>query len=55
MLSARLDPREEDLVRYVIAAALFAFFLGWDLLYNHGEYIARGVRVLLQAVHWIGV
>jgi hypothetical protein len=55
MLFARLDPREEDLVRYVIAAAVFAFFVGWDMLYNHSENIARGVRVLYQAVHWIGV
>jgi hypothetical protein len=55
MLSARLDPREEGLVRYVIAAAVFAFFVAWDMLYNHSEYIARGVRVLYQAVHWIGV
>ena len=42
-------------MRYVIACAAFAFFAAWDLLYNDSEYIARGVRVLYQAVHWIGI
>jgi hypothetical protein len=42
-------------MRYVIVAAACAFFLAWDLLYNHSEYIARGARVLIHAVHWIGL
>ena len=51
----RLDPEEEDLVRYVIVIAAFAFFLIWDLLYNESEYLARGVGVLYHAAHWLGV
>ena len=42
-------------MRYVIVAAACAFFLAWDLLYNHSEYIARGVRLLYQAAHWVGL
>jgi hypothetical protein len=55
MLPAGSIREREGLVRYVIVAAAVAFFLAWDILYNQSEYIARGVRVLYQAVHWIGI
>jgi len=45
----------ELLLRYTIAAAIVAFFLAWDILYNQSEYIARGVSLLYKAAHWVGL
>jgi hypothetical protein len=42
-------------MRYVVVAAACAFFLAWDLIYNHGGYISQGVRMLTHAFRSIGL
>ena len=42
-------------VRYVIIAVTCALFLAWDLIYNHSQYIAQGVRMLNHAFRAIGL
>ena len=33
-------------MRYVIVITACAFVLAWDLIYNRGDYIEQGVRML---------
>ena len=42
-------------MRYVIVAAACGFFLAWDIVFNHSEYIERGVSLIHQAARWAGV
>lgn len=42
-------------MRYVIVAFAGAMFLAWDLIYNRGEYIAYGVRMLNHAFRSVGL
>jgi hypothetical protein len=37
-------------MRYVIVFAAVAFFLAWDIVYNHGQYIDHGFRVMTNLV-----
>ena len=49
------DRLEEALVRYVIVITAMAFFVIWDGLYNHSEYLERFVSMLNHAVRWAGL
>jgi hypothetical protein len=49
------DRLEENLVRYVIVITAVAFFVIWDGLYNHSEYLERFVSMLNHAVRWAGL
>ena len=42
-------------MRYVIIAAACGFFLAWDIVFNHSEYIERGVSLIHQASRWAGL
>lgn len=37
-------------MRYVIVFAAIAFFLAWDIVYNHGQYIDHGFRAMTSLV-----
>ena len=37
-------------MRYVVVIAAIAFFLAWDMVYNHGQYIDYGVKAMSNAV-----
>ncbi|WP_274534807.1 hypothetical protein [Mesorhizobium sp. ORS 3428] len=40
-------------MRYVIVIVGIAFFLIWDGLYNHGEYLDSTVREMSRIVRYI--
>ena len=42
-------------MRYVIVIVSIAFFIVWDGLYNRGEYVEQGVRMLTHAFRWVGL
>jgi hypothetical protein len=40
-------------MRYVLVFAAIGFFLAWDIVYNQGQYIDRGIGALTHAVRYI--
>jgi hypothetical protein len=40
-------------MRYVIVFAAIGFSLLWDVVYNQGQYIDQGIRILSHAVRYI--
>jgi hypothetical protein len=42
-------------MRYVIVIVSLAFFIIWDGLYNHSEYLGQFLRVVQHGFHMIGL
>jgi len=42
-------------MRYVIVITACAFVLAWDLIYNRGDYIEQGVRMLNHLFRTVGL
>ena len=40
-------------MRYVILFAAIGFFLAWDIVYNHGQYIDHGFRAMANMVRYV--
>ena len=42
-------------MRYTIVIAALMFFLLWDGLYNHGQYLDHFIRLLRQGLATVGL